>query len=302
MALVFSACDLTGDPAPANYSSDAADAAPSPEATVLRAPGTGCGRDVETGVRNLGVEVLGATRTARLYVPTSYNPNALSPLVINFQGGGLHAPQYNGYTSFTAAAEANSFVAVLPDVDQDIQSWRVDVGARIDVEFVERLLGGLKEQLCIDEARVYAMGYSDGAAFAHVLACSGTQLAGLAVVSAPRTAPCPAARPLSVIGFHGSDDPLQPYAAVMPDDWALGWAIVSACRLPPLIQEPNPEYSVSIYTSCSLGAPVVFYNVRFGGHTWPGAAPNDALGLTTLALDATAEIVRFFELDLSPAQ
>lgn len=297
---VLGACDLTGEQLPAPPESDSAGMAPTVVATIRAPGGDGCGLEARTGVRNIGIDVLGQQRTARLYIPRGYDPGQPVPLVLNFQGNGLHAPEYNGYTRFSAAVDAGGFIGVLPDVDQSLGGWRVDVGARIDIEFVETLIAALERDFCVDEARVYAVGYSGGAAFAHILACSGTQLAGLAVVAAPRTTPCLAARPLAVIGFHGVADPLQPYGVVEPDSWAAGWAQVAGCRFPPFTANSTVDYQESVFTSCQFGAPVEFYAIESGGHTWPGAEARESLGATTAAINATDEIVRFFGLGVQP--
>jgi poly(3-hydroxybutyrate) depolymerase len=40
---------------------------------------------------------------------------------------------------------------------------------------------------------------------------------------------------------------------------------------------------------------VILYSILGGGHSWPGANPADAIGLTTEQVSATAQILRFFD-------
>ena len=48
------------------------------------------------------------------------------------------------------------------------------------------------------------------------------------------------------------------------------------------------------WKGCPPGSAIVFYIIKGGGHTWPGAVPVKALGLTTQQIDASAEIWKFF--------
>lgn len=294
--VLATACDLTGDP-PANSSQFDPDRTTPPLAPAV-SPLSGCGAErVSYGTNSLGVETGTGRRSALIYVPGSYEPHRPTPLLLSFHRAGTTASQHRAYANFIPYSEASGFVLVLPYADLDVGSWRTSVGARADVEFIERLLVGMGRQLCVDTERIYAAGFSDGGVFAHLLACSGTRLAGLAVVALQRTDLCPAARPLAAIGFHGTADPIQPFETVHPDEWAEGWAQTNGCDVVPFSLSEAVGVRTSRWTNCDEGSPVAFFTLEGGGHTWPGADTIDSLGATIDTLDASAEIVRFFGLD-----
>jgi polyhydroxybutyrate depolymerase len=288
-------CDLTGDP-PANSRELDGEEGQAGQPDGLSVGG-GCGADdVSIGTNNVAVETGGARRAALIYVPHTYDANRPTPVLLSFHRAGATASQHQGYANFVTYSEQAGFIVALPYADINVGSWRTTVGARADVEFIEDLLSGLAAEFCVDPARIYAVGFSDGAVFAHLLACSGTRLAGLAAVALQRTDPCPAARPLAVVGFHGTADPIQPFDAVQPDQWAEGWAQTNGCDVVPIGVSAAESVRTSLWTNCQEGSPVAFYILDGGGHTWPGADSIDSLGPTIDSIDASAEIARFFGL------
>ena len=102
-------------------------------------------------------------RTFNIYVPSVYNINSPTPLLMffhGFGGTGLLAERY-GMDDFS---ESLNFITVYPDGYQN--SWNVGTccgparAAQIDdVNFVSQLIDQLSSQLCIDAGR-YAPVYS----------------------------------------------------------------------------------------------------------------------------------------------
>lgn len=294
-ALVVASCDLTGDP-PANSGFEGEDSTALDAEPVASLAG-GCGADhVSVGTNNVAVETSSRRRAALIYVPHTYDPTRATPVLLSFHRAGSTATMHRAYANFVPQSEEFGFLLVLPYADLDVGSWRTSVGARADVEFIEDLLAGMTADFCVDPARIYAAGFSDGAVFAHLLACSGTRLAGLAVVALQRTDPCPAARPLAAVAFHGTADPIQPFDTVRPDEWAEGWAQTNGCDVVPISVSDVESARTSLWTNCDEGSGVALYVLDGGGHTWPGADSIDSLGPTIDTVDASAEIVDFFGL------
>jgi polyhydroxybutyrate depolymerase len=48
------------------------------------------------------------------------------------------------------------------------------------------------------------------------------------------------------------------------------------------------------WTGCAGATEVGLYRIDGGGHTWPGADPSKAIGLTTQQVSATDQILAFF--------
>jgi polyhydroxybutyrate depolymerase len=83
-----------------------------------------------------------------------------------------------------------------------------------DEGFLRAVVAKTRADGCIDPKRVYATGLSNGGAMSHLLACRAADVfAATAPVSMGNgTVPCAPARPVSVIMFRGTADPLVPYA------------------------------------------------------------------------------------------
>jgi polyhydroxybutyrate depolymerase len=252
----------------------------------------------------------GRTRTYRLYVPGSYDGATPMPLVLNFHGYGSNAREQEAYSAMPAAAEANGFITVAPDGTGSPQEWWL-VGSILpgyvdDFAFTRQLVTKLESELCIDPARVYATGISNGAAFASLAACQlNDVLAAVAPVAAEPYSDyyCPGKSPVPIIAFHGTDDQLVPFEGgsslrglpVKPARENMqGWAAFNGCD--PTLQSNRVASDVvrEWYGDCTNGADTELYVIEGGGHTWPGAHDVFVLGDTTHSIDATSLLWEFF--------
>jgi polyhydroxybutyrate depolymerase len=191
-----------------------------------------------------------------------------------------------------------------------------------DVQFIRDLLDQLPGMAAVDPERVYATGMSAGGAMSHRLACElADRIAAAGVVAGPMVdAPCAPSRPVPMIAFYGTADPLvnyeggrvvhgpeseplrslmgdsTPNAVLMPaETWAAGWVGRNGCSPVP---EPIPaqgDVSGQRYTGCEDGADVVFYRIEGGGHTWPGGTPLSIVGKTSKDIDASETMWEFFK-------
>jgi polyhydroxybutyrate depolymerase len=96
-----------------------------------------------------------------------------------------------------------------------IKTWRFPPLSGSDVPTVTALLARTESALCIDPHRVYATGISAGGIFATSLACAmpGTFAAIAPVAGVNATKVCASGTPkVSVLAFHGTADPIVPYA------------------------------------------------------------------------------------------
>jgi dienelactone hydrolase len=141
-----------------------------------------------------------------------------------------------------------------------------EVGDR-DVKFFDAMLAGWRQELKVDDKRVYAVGFSNGGGFAYVLwAARGDQISG--VVSCEMTAPkklIDTFKPKPLLQIVGKNDDLQPVSAEKKT--ALAVAKLNECgEGQPWGNNPN----CTIYPS-KIGTPVVFM-IHGGGHEIPKEA------------------------------
>jgi polyhydroxybutyrate depolymerase len=109
------------------------------------------------------------------------------------------------------------------------------------------------------------------------------------------------------MAFHGTKDPLVPYqnGAVglsLPGIRVRGternmsdWARLDHCRSVPIAERLGSQVHRQQWTDCVHGTSVELYSIIGGGHSWPGADPSQAVGLTTQQVSATKQILMFFD-------
>jgi polyhydroxybutyrate depolymerase len=292
---------------------DTAAAPPAPDTAARPAgPGdalTGCGRasPVPPG-QSVVQEVTsgGLRRTYLLHLPNDYQPSRPTPLVLSFHGH-RRTSEYQQELSGFSATEA---IAVYPQglIGTDgLSAW---TGAPYsasadDVLFTGDLLNQLEARLCVDRARIYAAGKSNGGGFVGLLACRmADRIAAFAPVSGafyPEGGACNPTRPVPIIDFHGGADTTIPYAGdpakglpAIPD-WLAGWAGRNGCAGAPAVRnEFGGQVQVSRWRPCRGDAEIVHYKIDGLGHDWPSTQPN-LDSATPTVLDATPLIMAFFD-------
>jgi polyhydroxybutyrate depolymerase len=117
---------------------------------------------------------------------------------------------------------------------------------------------------------------------------------------------CAGTRPVSIVAFAGTADPIVPFnggkvnccggatVAGAPDSMA-GWARHDNCAATPKEVRLSSEVRRRTWHDCDDKSEVVFYIVDGGGHTWPGAIAVPRLGMTTTQINASATIWEFFK-------
>ncbi len=250
----------------------------------------------------------GTNRTANVHVPASYDPSKPTPVVLNFHGFTSDATQEALLSNMSAKSDAAGFIVVYPQGLN--QSWNAGACCGVsassgvdDVQFVRDLIDSLEVQLCVDTKRVFATGMSNGGFLSHRLGCEmSDRIAAIAPVAGVLGVPaCTPARPVPVMHFHGTADPLVPYdgSSVLgfpsvPDTFA-GWGARDGCTDPPAETYQNGDVHCATYSHCGAGATVTLCTVDNGGHTWPGGLPVPTLGYTTTDINATDAMWTFFQ-------
>ncbi len=251
----------------------------------------------------------GVEREYRLHVPASYEGDQTVPLVFNLHGLGSDADEQDRYSQLPAKADEEGFILVTPEGQGPIGFWNIAAGS-VDVRFLGGLLDRVGEQLCIDPARVYATGMSNGAFMSSRLACDlADRFAAIAPVAGvwfPED--CAPARSVAVLAFHGEEDRIIPFEggpvgiealrSFILDpvrDAVAAWAARDGCGSGTQEESVSEHVTLVQYGGCKDGIAVELYAVEGGGHTWPGA-PVDvpSLGATTREITATDLLWEFF--------
>ena len=262
------------------------------------------------------IESSGEKRRYLLYVPESYNPAAPVPLVINIHGFAQWPAHQMTISHWNDLADEYGFIVVYPMGTRFPLRWRtyaqegMEDGPEREVQFFSDLIDRLESQYNIDPARIYANGLSNGGGMSFLLACKlSERIAAIGTVAGAYTTPwseCNPGRPVPLMAFHGTDDPIVPYqggeqsrmGTTFPSipDWVHTYARLNGCAETPVELPASGEVSGIRYTACSQGAEVMFYTIQGGGHSWPGGEPIPAwiVGYTSPEIDASRVMWEFF--------
>ena len=265
----------------------------------------------------------GEERKYLLYVPRSYDRAKPTPLVISLHTAMSWPSSAMAISQWNPVADKDGFIVVYPEgTGRGAKSWEMtgsEAPSRMpDVMFISELIDKLEASYNIDKTRVYANGMSNGGGMAFVLSCTlSDRIAAVGLVSAglyPEWNWCTDHRPVPVIAFHGTADPICPYNggplklgggtfANVPGFMA-NWSRRNQCGPSPSESAVAPDVTRLQYTDCADNAGVVLYTVKGGGHQWPGGKRVPAewmIGRYSRSIDATGQMWAFFrEHQLTP--
>ena len=172
----------------------------------------------------ISIEVNGVEREFRLSAPSS-EPGTRLPLVIAFHGGTDSQEDFAQQEQFDQLGEQEKFVMAYAIAEQDRTAaegeWFLNTAATSeeDNNFAEAIVDELSGSYCIDQDRLYAIGYSLGAMFTYEIACqlnhrfaATASFAGTMPVN-PET--CDIARGIGILHIHGKLD----YIIYYHQDW-----------------------------------------------------------------------------------
>ena len=225
-------------------------------------------------------------------------------------------------TRFNHIADREGFVVAYPD--GYLRHWTdtPDTGHKgvDDLAFVLAIIERLTNTNAIDPSKVYAAGISNGGFFSQRLAIEFPEkISAIATVAATMQASLAETRaiskPVSVMMFHGTSDPLVPFEGgrvragarreiLSAHDSAVKWAQLNGCAPSPTVQqlpirsEDSTRVRVENFAACPGNTKVIMYVIEGGGHTWPGGwqyLPERIIGKTSRNVDASEEIVAFFK-------
>jgi polyhydroxybutyrate depolymerase len=262
-----------------------------------------------------------------------------SPLVIVLHGGGGQAAGTVGLTDLARRGSATGFATVFPN--GLLRGWndgRSGAGIRRraeadDVAFLCALIDHLVGAGVADRQRVFCCGISNGAFMSDRLAREAPErVAGIGLVAGTCGVDTMAAghsspRPVPAMLFHGTADPLVPYAGgtvgfegrgtrhpgrtgrmargvcVGAEDLARDWARLAGHDARPTVERMAPAapgMAVTRLTWQGPGSPaVVLHRIEGAGHVWPGGPqylPARIIGKGAPALDATGLLLGWFQL------
>jgi polyhydroxybutyrate depolymerase len=233
-------------------------------------PAPPCGSPPISGTTTQTIVVGGVQRTYLKVLPTSLIANRPVPVIIGFHGGNDTAQAAEAYMGLTST---DRVLYVYPQGARFADAWagwNVDPGGA-DFPFVDAMLADLKSKHCVDPARVFAAGKSNGAFFVNSLLCHRPASFSAAASVAGGGRPTHCAEPRAYMGIHGSADRSVPISTGIQsrDRWLADNRYAHAAIV---AVDPSPcaTYPGTLNRVVWCGHP--------GGHIWPawaGAAIRD---------------------------
>jgi len=256
----------------------------------------------------------GEERGYILRLPANYDPSIPSDVVFTFHGSGSNMLTQLLYSDFMPLADRDNVIIVSPDANKVYDfsdsplgaywssAWEANLRERDhDIEFILQLVENLQTEYCTGE--FFAAGMSAGGDMSSALQClenSPFSAYGPVTYLYYNHEECRDAPARPMVYFHGTLDFVVAYDGGLGAPWfdppveetMSNWADHNNCDPEPKLTDIGNEVVRFSWSNCE--APVTFYRVEGGGHTWPGAVPVPGLGHTTSDISASEIIWSLF--------
>lgn len=174
-------------------------------------PSAGCGKAAGLMSGRASIDVSGTMREYILALPSDYDQNKPYRLIFGWHpwGGSAQQVASGGYYGLQSQSKGSAIFVSAEGLDFSGQGlgWGNTNGQ--DIALLKAMLDRFRSQLCIDENRIFSVGFSFGGMFSYAAGCSSTSMMRAIAPMAGNTtvAGCEnGTRPVAMMGFHGVDD------------------------------------------------------------------------------------------------
>jgi len=174
-------------------------------------PSAGCGKAAGLMNGRSTIDVAGTMREYILALPSDYDQKKPYRLIFGWHpwGGSAQQVASGGYYGLLSQAKGNAIFVSAEGLDFQGNGlgWGNTNGQ--DIALLNAMLDRFRSQLCIDENRIFSVGFSFGGMFSFAAGCSATSMMRAIAPMAGNTmvAGCGnGTRPVALMGFHGVDD------------------------------------------------------------------------------------------------
>jgi hypothetical protein len=137
--------------------------------STLPTASPGCGKAASASPSSGDLKTItvgGVSREYVLYVPAGYDKTRSYPIVTVWHGIQATGPEMAAWITMQDYSAPNAIVAFPSAVNG---TW--DAGGDKDLAFFDAMVGSLESTLCVNEQRVFALGFSYGAYMVNHLGC-----------------------------------------------------------------------------------------------------------------------------------
>ncbi len=276
--------------------------APAPTDAGTLAASAGCGKTPTLTSGTHTIQSGGQNRSFILRLPDNYNSNTQYRLIFGYhwRGGTANDVDSGGTDGYNWSYYGlrrlanNSAIFVAP---QGIGNGWANSGGQ-DVTFTDNMITRIENDLCVDTAQRFALGFSYGGGMSYSLACSrATVFRAVAVYSGAQLSGCSGGtQPIAYMGIHGISDNVLNISAgrSLRDTFVRNNGCTAQSPREPAAG--SRSHITTTYSGCRAGYPVVW--AAFDGGHGPGPIDGGGEGWRTWT---SGEVWTFFTGDTPPA-
>ncbi|GAA3928998.1 cellulose binding domain-containing protein [Actinoplanes auranticolor] len=246
----------------------------------------GCGKTPTLRDGTYTVQSGGQNRSYILRLPANYSSSRAYRLVVGLHwlNGSANDVVGNGFYGLQQRAE-NSAIFVAP---QGLDAGWANTGGR-DVTLVDDILRVVENDLCVDPAQRFALGFSYGGAMSYALACARpTVFRAVAPIAGAQLSGCAGGtQPVAYFGIHGTRDSVLNISQGRSIRDTFVRANGCTAQNPPEPAQNSGTHITTAYSGCRAGYPVQ-WAAHDGDHV---PLPTDRNASTSWV---SAEVWRFF--------
>jgi polyhydroxybutyrate depolymerase len=258
------------------------------------------------GIARAGEKIVDAGRgPVTVYLPSSYDPEVPTPLVLLLHGYSSSGQNQEAYMRFLPLSEEYGFLYAHPDGLVDLFGNRFWNATDACCDFFDRnpddsgyllaLIDAIKAECNVNPRRVHLIGHSNGGFMSHRMACDHpdviASIASLAGATHENPNDCAPAESVHILEIHGTADLVIRYdGGCTPGGCYPGavatveqWATFNGCSLEPDRSPPpldldagvqGAETQVARYDrGCNVGGSAELWSIVGGAHS-PSLTPD----------------------------
>ena len=280
LILILSSCGGGGSSSPENISPSEIDNDDSFNETCIDTS--------RSGMKRCDIKHDNLDRFYYIYTPNNLDTNESIPVLFAFHGYGSSAIRHLSYTNYFPLADTENFIVVYPQgaTTATLSShWNVggwtSKSTINDLDFVDTVIGLIKDKVQIDETRIYSSGMSNGGYMGYHLACNlSDKFAAIASVTGSMTIStydnCSPSHPTPILQIHGLLDFVVPYngnsGSKSISDVMSYWSNYSSCNSEPDTLIKYDNYALiryETYVNCLNNVNIKLILHPTMDHTWP---------------------------------
>lgn len=220
-------------------------------------------------------------RSYYVHLPNGYTSSTRYPVIFAFTGKNMKVSLLERISGLSSLPAIIVYPQALRAPNKPYAWQGAPYSPRAnDVQFVDQIIDQIEQRLCVDSARIYSVGISNGGGMSWLLSCRlSDRIAAFAMLAGAFYLPeqqCTPDRPAPLLNIHGVKDPTVPYAGSkrkkLPpiNKWIRARVAYNQCAdTARFIIMPTHNIRITTWTDCPDDAIVQNIELFKAHHEWP---------------------------------